>query len=115
MKCHYYIQKELVIEYQAKNGKIYTIYTDRRVQKGFIFSYPDEDSDDDFITAHSKFQAELHKKIKENTYDKILFKNGKWIDETYKKKYENSLNEICRDISHLIRVYKKITAMEIMY
>lgn len=114
MKCHYYIQKELVIEYQAKNGKIYTIYTDRKVQKGFIFSYPDEDSHDDFITAHSKFRAELHKKIKENTYDKILFKNGRWIEECYQKKYENTLNEACSDILQLLKVYKKMTAWEIM-
>ena len=85
MGYDYYIQKELVFEYQAKTGKIHTIYTDRKLQKGFIFNYPDEDSDDDFVTANKKYQAELQRKIKENTYDKILFKNGNWVEESYKK------------------------------
>jgi len=115
MRYDYYIQMEIAFEYLTKNCKHYTIYTDRTIKKGFVFNYADQDTDDDLITANRKLRAELERKIKENTYDKILFKNGKWIDETYKKKYENSLNEICRDISHLIRVYKKITAMEIMY
>lgn len=114
MKSHYYIKKELVIEYQAKNGRICTIYTNTKFQKGFIFSYPDEDSDDDFIIAHRKFKAELERKIKENTYDKILFKNGKWIEESYKKEYENTINESCADILRLLKVYKKMTAWEIM-
>jgi hypothetical protein len=112
MGCDYYIQKELVIEYQAKNGKFNTIYTNRIIQKGFIFSYPDEDSDDDFTTADTKYKAELERKIRENTYDKILFKNGKWIEESYIKKYENSINETCKDILQLLKVYKKHTAWE---
>jgi hypothetical protein len=114
MRCDYFIQKELVFEYQAKNGKIYTIYTGRTIQKGFIFNYPEEDSDDDIITANKKFKAELERKIKENTYDKILFKNGKWLEESYKKKYEKSINETCKDILQLIKVYKKLTAHEKM-
>jgi hypothetical protein len=114
MGCDYYIQKELVFEYQAKTGKIHTIYTGRTIQKGFIFSYPNEDSDDDTITANKKYQIELERKIKENTYDKILFKNGKWIDESYKKKYEHLLNETCKDILQVIKVYKKMTAWERM-
>ena len=96
MDCDYYIQKELVIEYQAKTCKIHTIYTNRVVQKGFIFNYPNEVSDDDGNIAHRKYNDELERKIKENTYDKILFKNGKWIEETYKKKYENALNKHVR-------------------
>jgi hypothetical protein len=112
MGCDYYIQKELVIEYQAKNGKIYTIYTNRTIEKGYIFSYPNEDSDDDKDTSYTKYRDELEKKITENTYDKILFENGRWIEESYKKKYENYLNETCNNISKLLKVYKKITAWE---
>jgi hypothetical protein len=113
MRCEYYIQKEIVIEYLAKNCKIYTVYTNRTVKKGFVFSYPNEGSDD-LVTTNQTSQDELERKIKENTYDKILFKNGKWINETYRKMYENYLNDICSDFSQLLRVYKKITAMETM-
>jgi len=114
MECDYYIQKEVVFEYQAKNGKIYTIYTGRKLQKGFIFNYPDKDYDHDSDTSNIKYKAELQRKIKENTCDKILFKNGKWIEESYKKKYENTLNETCNDILELLKVYKKMTAWERM-
>jgi len=112
MRCEYYIQSEIAFEYIAKNFKSYTIYTDRTIKKGFVFNYAEQDSTDNLVTANKKLQAELERKIKENTYDKILFKNGKWIDKSYKKKYENSLNETCRDILQLTRVYKKITAIE---
>ena len=112
MECDYYIQKELVFDYQAKNGKIYTIYTDRTIKKGFIFSNSYKDSNDDLATIHRKYEAELERKIKENTYDKILLKNGKWLEESYKKKYENTLNETCNDILYLLKVYKKISARE---
>jgi len=114
MRCDYYIQKEVVFEYQAKNSKIYTIYTGRTLQKGFIFNYPDKDLNDNPDTANIKYKEELQRKIKENTYDKILFKNGKWIEKLYKKKYENTLNETCKDILQLIKVYKKISAHERM-
>lgn len=112
MGCDYYIQKELVIEYQATNGKICTIYTNRTIQKGYIFSYPNEDSDDDQDTAYTKYRAELEKKITENTYNKILFENGRWCEQSYKKKYENCLTETCNNILKLLKVYKKMAAWE---
>ena len=99
---------------ENKSGKNHTIYTDRKVTKSYIFSYPDDDSDDDLETMNKKYRAELERKIKENTYDKILFKNGKWLEESYKKEYENTINESCSDILQLLKVYKKMTAWEIM-
>lgn len=114
MRCDYYIQREIVFDYQAKNGKNHTIYTGRTIHKGFIFSYPDEDTDDDSATADRKYKSELKRKIKENTYNKILFNNGKWLKESYKKKYENILNETCNDILQLLKVYKKNIAIERM-
>jgi len=39
MGCDYYIQNELVIEYHDKSGRINTIYTNRSVEKGYVFNY----------------------------------------------------------------------------
>ena len=41
MGCDYYIQKEFVIEYECKDGKINTIVTNKTTEKGYIFSFDD--------------------------------------------------------------------------
>ena len=55
MGCDYYIQKEFVIEYECKDGKINTIVTNKTTEKGYIFSFQNEDSDDDMETKNNKF------------------------------------------------------------
>lgn len=114
MRCDYYIQKEIVFEYQDKSGQNHTIYTDRKLTKRYIFNYPEDDSDDDLVTMNKKYRAELEKKIKENTYNKILFENGKWIKKSYKTIYESNLRENFRDFVKILKVYKKHTAWERM-
>jgi hypothetical protein len=110
MGCDYYIESELVIEFRDKDGKIRVIHTNIKLQKGYIFSYPDEDSDDDIDTQDKKFNAELERRIQENTYNKILFENEVWIEESYKKNYENYLFKTYKDIVNFIKIYKKYTA-----
>lgn len=112
MGCDYYIQTELVIEFRDKDSKISVIHTNIKLQKVYIFSYPNQDLDDDIDTQDKKFQTELERRIQENTYNKMLFKNEVWIKETYKKKYENYLFKTYKDIVKLIKIYKKYTASE---
>ena len=110
MGCDYYIQTELVIEYKDNNGRINTIYTDRFIERGYIYGYKDEDSDDDEETAYKKYEAEIQQRIKENTFDKILFQNEEWNKDSYKNKYENNLIKTYSQIGKIIKVYKKKTA-----
>jgi hypothetical protein len=112
MGCDYYIQTELVIEYVDIIGRISLIRTNRDINKGYIFNYKDYDSDDDQETSYKKYKAEIERKIKENTYDKILFVNDIWIKESYKKKYEEQLKREFKEIYKFIKIYKKVCAWE---
>jgi hypothetical protein len=112
MGCDYYIQTELVIEYKDNTGRINTIYTNRKLEKGYIYFYENQDSDDDDETDHEKYKAELERLIKNNTYNKILFENGKWVKESYKGKYETYLRKTFKDIHEFLKVYKKNKAWE---
>jgi hypothetical protein len=99
MNCDYYIQKDLVIEYQGKNGRINTIYTDRNIIKGYIFK-----------DIHTKYEDEIKKKIYENTFDEILFKNDEWVKE--KSIYKEYLIKNFKEIVKLVKVYRKTSAWE---
>lgn len=112
MGCDYYIQSELVIEYHDKSGRINTIYTNRSVEKGYVFNYQDQDSDDDEDTSYKKFKAEVERRIKNNTYNKMLYENGEWAKESYKRKYEDYLFKTYKDIVKIIKIYKKHSAWE---
>jgi len=107
MGCDYYIQTELVIEFRYKNRKICTIYTNRELQKGYIFSYPDQDSDDDVETHDKKYHAELERRIQQHANNKMLFENEVWIKESYKKKYEDYILKIFNQIHEIKKVYKR--------
>jgi hypothetical protein len=107
MGCDYYLQNELVIVYEDKNCKFSTIYTNRKIEKGYVFNYKEQDSDDDEVTAEHKFQAEIEIQIRENTYNKILFENGKWVKESYKTNYESYLEKTFPEIVKIIKIYKK--------
>lgn len=112
MGCDYYIQKELVIEYRTKNNSINTIYTNRKLEKGYILYYPNQLPDDDDDTDHNKYKAELDRQIEKKTYNKILFENGKWVRRKYKIKYEAYLMKTFGEISEILKVYKKNIAWE---
>jgi hypothetical protein len=112
MGCDYYIQTELVIEYVDIIGRISLIRTNRDTSKGYIFNYTDYDSDDDVETSHKKYNAEIERKIKENTYNKILFENDAWIKESYRKNYEEQLKSEFKEIHKFKKIYKKVSAWE---
>jgi len=113
MGCDYYIQNELVIEYESKAGKRNTIFTDRTTEKGYIFKASDYDSDDDEDTAYNKYKAEIQRRIEDNTYNKMLFENEVWIKESYKKKYEDYILKTFNQIHKIKKVYKRTSAWQI--
>jgi hypothetical protein len=112
MGCDYYVQTELVIEYLDKMGRLSIIYTDIIVNKGYIYQPSDYDSDDDYETAIKKYDAEIERRIAENTYDKVIFDNDEWTKETYKTKYNERLMREFKEIDNIKKIYKKTTAWE---
>jgi hypothetical protein len=112
MGCDYYIQNVLVIDYQDKDGIIHTIYTNKSVEKGYLFCSPDYDSDDDIETSYNKYQDEIERIIKKNEYDKILFENGEWVKKSYKMNYEAYLMKTYKDIENFVKVYKNYSAWQ---
>lgn len=110
MRCDYSVQTELVIEYLDSIKRKCVIYTDRKLTKGYIVTYPDYDSDDDHETSQQKYNLEIERKIIENTYDKIIFDNDTWIKDSYKKKYQQRISREFKDIDIIKKIYKKNTA-----
>ena len=112
MGCDYYTQSELVIEYVDDKGARSVTKTGRTLEKGYVFSIPDEDSDDDEETQYQKFKEELTRRINKNTYKKILYENDVWVKSSYEKKYVKDLKMICPRMVKLVKVYKDYTAWE---
>lgn len=112
MGCDYYIQSELVIVFYDDKGALSITRTNIIVEKGYIFSIRDEDSDDDTVTEYDKFRLELERRIIENTYHKILYENDRWLKESYEKKYLKELKNLCPTMVKLQKIYKNYTAWE---
>jgi hypothetical protein len=112
MGCDYYIRSELVIEYIDKNGSKSVTKTTIMFEKGYIFSIPDEDSDDDEETQHNKWKAELQRRIEKNIYKKMLYLDDQWLKYSYQKKYATELNIMCPNMVKLVKVYKDYNAWE---
>lgn len=110
MGCDYYIQTELVIEHLDSRGRLSFTYTNRSIEKGYIHQPSDYDSDDDWETAGKKYDAEIERRIAQNTYNKIIFENDEWIKESYRKKYEDQLKREFKEINKYKKIYKKVTA-----
>lgn len=110
MVFDYYIQSELVIIYYDDNGGLSTTKTNRFIQKGYLTTLPQEDSDEDDETQYNNWEEELNRVIQKNTYKKILYENGLWIKDSYCKKYLQEINSICPRILKLVKVYKDYSA-----
>jgi len=110
MGCDYYTQSELVIEYVDDKGAISKTRTNRVLEKGYVFSVPDADSDDDYETQSKKYDEYIEKMINEHTYKKMLYDNEEWIKSSYEKKYAKDLNIICPRMVKLVKVYKDHSA-----
>ena len=110
MVCDYYIQTELVIEFSEMNGALSKTTTNRMINRGYIINIPDNDSDDDYDTQDKKYKKELEKKISENTYQKMLYENDRWVKSSYEKRYLRDITILCPTMIKLIRVYKDISA-----
>lgn len=112
MGCDYYVQSDLVIEYYDNKGALSSITTNRKIEKRYITYIQDEDSDDDPETQNKKWREELNRCIEKNSYEKILYKDDKWIQDSYEKKYSKEIKILYPRIHKLVKIYKDYTAWE---
>lgn len=112
MGCDYYIQSELVILYYDDKGMLSTIKTNINLEKGYVVSVYDEDSDDDDKKHTNKWKIKLDKSIRKNTYKKILYEDDKWFKESYQTKYLHYLNILFPRMVKLVKIYKDVSAWE---
>lgn len=97
MVCDYHFQSELVIEYIDTNGAMSTTKTNRVLGRGYL-------SEEDDVT--------LKQCIERNTYKRLLYENGRWVKESYEKKYAKELQITCPRLVKLVKMYKDHTAWE---
>lgn len=110
MTFDYCVQTELVIEYIDMCGVTHKTRTNTEINKKYIMTIPDYDSDDDFETQINRYNKELQKCIKKNTYNKMLYENQVWVKESYKKRYDKQISCICPNLYRLTKVYKNHSA-----
>jgi len=115
MTCDYYIQTDLVCEYMDASGKHHTLYTNRKMLKGYIqYDVASEDDDDelDQPTATNRYLVLLTEKLNKNTYNKMFYDNDNWQKSRYKKKYEKYLTKVVPINSSIIKIFKKVKSYE---
>ena len=110
MNCDYSVTNELVIEYLNSSGSIDKMYSDKQNIEYFIDKNDiDYDSDSESYESYNlKYTTLLCEKIKENTYNKLIFVNDVWIKPEYQQKFTRLL--FMYNITKVIRIYKKYTA-----
>jgi hypothetical protein len=110
MNSDYSVTNELVIEYLNSKGGIDKMYSDKQIIEYFIDKNDiDYDSDaDNFASYNDKYTILLSEKIKENTYNKLIFANDFWIKPEYQHKFTHLL--FMYNITKVFRIYKRYTA-----
>ena len=95
--CDYYINHDIVILDHNKNKKYTFNIMKMRGYIGFI-------NDDDYDEYCKLFEKEMELRLKINTYEIILYENGKWINRL-------ECQELFGDIEEeKLTIYKKVYA-----
>jgi hypothetical protein len=105
MSFHYYIKSDLIIGYKDTMGRKCEIHTDMKIDKVYIHQNDDENE--------YNIEYNLKEELEKNTYNTIIFENDNWVNKIYQKIYEKKISREFREIKQLIKIYKKVTAMEI--
>ena len=114
MTCDYYIQTDLVCEYMDSSGKHHTLYTNRKMLKGYIQDDVASEDEDEFDqpTAKKRYVVLLTDKLNKNTYNKMFYDNNNWQKHRYKAKYEKYLANIVPRNSSIVKIFKKVKSYE---
>lgn len=100
MCCHhYYLVKNLVVDYVSQNGRIGKLIINKEQKKNSYDISKIENSD------FEKYKSSL---ILENDKKKIMFENNDWTSESRRKRYSKKLTKQFPEINRFLKVYEVV-------
>jgi hypothetical protein len=96
MCCHYYLVKNLVVDYVSQNGRIQKLIINKEQKKISVISL-------------EKYRSGL---ISENKNKKMFFENNVWSSDTRRKKYSKKLVKQFPEINKFLKVYEDTVVIE---
>ena len=103
MCCHYYLVKNLVVDYVSQNGRVHKLIINKEKKKNAY------DMSKISIIGLEKYKTSL---ISENNKKKIIFENDVWSSDTRRKKYSKNLVKEFPEINKFLKVYEDVTVIE---
>ena len=96
MCAHYYLVKNLVVDYVSQNGRIQKLIINKEQKRLSVISL-------------EKYRSGL---ISENKRKKMFFENNVWSSDTRRKKYSKKLVKEFPEINKFLKVYEDTTVIE---
>ena len=96
MCCHYYLVKNLVVDYVSQNGRIQKLIINKEQKRLSVISL-------------EKYRSGL---ISENNNKKMFFENNVWSSDTRRKKYSKKLVKEFPEINRFLKVYEDTVVIE---
>ena len=104
MCCHYYLEKNLVVEYLSQNG---------RIEKLIINKEQKKKSYDELMVCNIGLESYKANLTFENSNKKkIFFGNNTWSSETLRKKYSKKLTKQFPEINKFLNVYEVVNMID---
>jgi hypothetical protein len=99
MSSHYYLVKNLVVDYVSQNGRIHKLIINKEKKRLSVISL-------------EKYGSGL---ISENNKKKMFFENNVWSSDTRRKKYSKKLVKEFPEINKFLKVYEDVSVTVIEY
>jgi len=96
MCAHYYLVKNLVVDYVSQNGRIQKLIINKEQKRLSIISL-------------EQYRSGL---ISENNKKKMFFENNVWTSDTRRRKYSKKLVKEFPEINRFLKVYEDTVVIE---
>lgn len=100
---HYYLVKNLVVDYVSQNGRIGKLIINKEQKKN---SYDISKIED---CGFEKYKSNL---ILENDKKKIIFENNDWTSHSRRKRYSKKLTKQFPEINRFLKVCEVVNFIE---
>ena len=116
MPCDYYIDSYTTIEYISETGRFNKLTTDLSREQKYInriFDNVFEDENEDYLLyRRQEEEKKIERKIEKHTRLKMIYINGEWSSEKYKKIFMHRLKREFKYIHEIKKIYIKCIAFK---